>query len=242
MNGKYRPNLTVIPGEWYRFRTIYAGWLKDNLDLQIVSADDDDDIDNTVRPCETILLAKDGIYIKDYPRPIDIFPLPAGGRADIMVRCPTEGSFIAKHYTAKEDLFTIASKLPKRQKKIKMSPGPTIGFVWDFPAYLTDLQEETTEPGCDCTTKLSRREDLAFVVNNRQFAADSYLHTVSYGDVAERTLTGLAKHTYHQHVYPFQVQTGFDNATTNEGGYWKNGTYLSYLSKLVIFYVYGIVL
>ena len=38
------------------------------------------------------LLAKDGIYISDYPREITIARIPPGGRADIMVRCQGEGA------------------------------------------------------------------------------------------------------------------------------------------------------
>lgn len=36
---------------------------------------------------EMQLLAKDGIYIYDFPREITIGRIPPGGRADIMVRC-----------------------------------------------------------------------------------------------------------------------------------------------------------
>ena len=37
------------------------------------------------------LLAKDGIYIADFPRRIDVARVPAGGRADVMIRCASRG-------------------------------------------------------------------------------------------------------------------------------------------------------
>jgi hypothetical protein len=185
--------------------------------LNIVSAGNDG-----YRPCETNLLAKDGIYIKDYPRSIELFPIPAGGRADIMVRCFTEGSFIVKHFN-NEDLLTIESVLPAGQAEIIIAPGPTVGFIWDFPAYLTDLQEELASPGCSCTTAFS---GMPHAVNGRQFQKDSYIHTVSYGDVAERTLEGIQHHPYHQHVYPFQIQSGYEDDLTSVNGYWKNGMHV----------------
>jgi len=39
------------------------------------------------------LLAKDGVYIYDYPRFISKTSIPGGGRADVMVRCNDTGTF-----------------------------------------------------------------------------------------------------------------------------------------------------
>eukprot|EP00811_Abedinium_folium_P026620 NODE_3943_length_1958_cov_4.578919.p2 GENE.NODE_3943_length_1958_cov_4.578919~~NODE_3943_length_1958_cov_4.578919.p2 ORF type:complete len:300 (+),score=81.21 NODE_3943_length_1958_cov_4.578919:72-971(+) len=57
VNGLYRPVVTIAPGEWQRWRLIYAGY----SDTKVVFALSD---------CEVQLLAKDGIYISDYPREI----------------------------------------------------------------------------------------------------------------------------------------------------------------------------
>jgi hypothetical protein len=42
-------------------------------------------------------------------------------------------------------------------------------------------------------------------VNDRQFDPDQFLHTISFGSIVERALSGVNKHPYHQHVYPFQI-------------------------------------
>lgn len=47
----------------------------------------------TVSGCEHYLLAKDGIYIRDYPRKISGTDIPTGGRCDFMIRCPKEGTY-----------------------------------------------------------------------------------------------------------------------------------------------------
>lgn len=39
------------------------------------------------------LLAKDGIYITDFPRHILVANIPSAGRADIMVRCNQVGFY-----------------------------------------------------------------------------------------------------------------------------------------------------
>ena len=39
---------------------------------------------------QVALLAKDGIYIDDFPRFVDRVSLPPGGRAELAVRCPTQ--------------------------------------------------------------------------------------------------------------------------------------------------------
>ena len=43
------------------------------------------------------LLAKDGIYIRDYPRKLTKALLAAAGRADLMVRCNQTGTYEIKH-------------------------------------------------------------------------------------------------------------------------------------------------
>ena len=51
VNGEFVPTISIVPGEWNRFRIIWAAWLVQALDF-------------TVDGCEMQLLAKDGIYIR----------------------------------------------------------------------------------------------------------------------------------------------------------------------------------
>ena len=82
--------------------------------------------------CEMQLLAKDGVYIRDYPRKISLTKVPTGGRADLMVRCGTKGSFrIMQEDDGKMyPLFTLKVDGPKEasEELEKWTP--------KFPAYL----------------------------------------------------------------------------------------------------------
>ena len=75
VNGEVAPEIRVEAGEWTRFRVVYAGWLAEELAFRTVG-------------CEMALLAKDGIYVRDFPRLLQgSASIAVGGRADIMVRC-----------------------------------------------------------------------------------------------------------------------------------------------------------
>eukprot|EP00751_Fragilariopsis_kerguelensis_P029014 CAMPEP_0170922326 /NCGR_PEP_ID=MMETSP0735-20130129/10390_1 /TAXON_ID=186038 /ORGANISM="Fragilariopsis kerguelensis, Strain L26-C5" /LENGTH=828 /DNA_ID=CAMNT_0011321731 /DNA_START=128 /DNA_END=2614 /DNA_ORIENTATION=- len=223
VNGQYQPTHYIKPGEWQRFRVIYAGWNPQSLDLMFSHNKHDDKHDEK---CETFLLAKDGIYINDYPRDLEFFPIPPAGRADIMVRCTNEGTYTVNHFGDKK-LFTIVSEGPRVK-----SEEPTANYFnstfWlnNLPQYLQDVRNETAGHGCRCPTRLSGRNRI----NGKTYEPHAVLHTIKLGEVIERNLGGVSFHPYHQHVYPFQVTKGFDkNEWTNasldstRGGYFKNG-------------------
>jgi len=239
VNGQYRPAQNIQPGEWQRFRFIYAGWSNANsgngkslphLNITISTNDHNE-------KCETNLLAKDGIYVLDYPRPLDTFPIPAAGRADIMVRCQKEGTYVVKHLNNEEELFTIKAK-----GLLIESDAPTRHFFEEknFPTYLQDVQHEPVHPDCSCSTEFTMDKSAKLVVpyvpngipkvNGEQYRVGDFIHTIKVGEVIERELTGVNEHPYHHHVYPFQLTKGFDKKEwedpsddASEGGYFKNG-------------------
>ena len=186
--------------------------------------------------CDTYLLAKDGIFLTDYPRDFTKAPLPAGGRADIMVRCNTEGTFTARHfpesdeYPTGEPLLTIESKLPPTMTEIKIAEGPTQGFTFKRPDYLVDVQEAEVDTGCNCSTKFSfGTPELSASeirgVNSIAFEKHKYVHSIGFGKVVERKMATVSVHPYHQHVYPFQISSGFDttDSASTQDGYWMPG-------------------
>jgi len=46
---------------------------------------------------------------------------------------------------------------------------------------------------------------LGNLVNGRAFNPREYIHIIKAGEVVERRLSGIEAHTYHQHVYPFEI-------------------------------------
>merc|ERR1712176_151886 len=61
---------------------------------------------------------------------------------------------------------------------------------------------------------------------------NNYMHTSYLGAVVERTLRGMEEHSYHQHVYPYQL-IDFPNRDSKEGNeYFKVGDWHdTYLDK-----------
>jgi len=180
------------------------------------------------------LLAKDGIYINDYPRDLKVFPIPPSGRADIMVRCKKEGTYTVTHGLLNETLFTIVSE----GQRVEFLEEPTANHFnstsWTdkLPPYLKDVQYKPVRSECSCNTTFDATHDLAWTINNKYFQPHKSVHTIKLGEVIERRLGGINYHPYHQHVYPFQLTYGFDK-DNNEwqdasidptyGGYFQNG-------------------
>ena len=102
VNGAYKPTLQVAPGEWTRWRLIYPG--------QQAHPGHALDLSSAVAPCEMRLLAKDGVYLADgRTRRIQLARVPAGGRADVMVRCAVAGSVdVSRRVCPSHDSTSVA--------------------------------------------------------------------------------------------------------------------------------------
>lgn len=187
VNGQYQPNHEIIAGEFQRWRVVFASWDRDPLDLAIEAVDSSGE-------CEMFLLAKDGIYIRDYPRNITKAPIPTAGRADIMVRCNAPGEFNIVHFEDRETLMTLTSVAPAGGiDAITLTP-PTSNFEdWNFPSYLDNIRETNTTPGCLCETNLGGN-----AINGMSFDPSIFVHTVALGSVVERELSGVDTHPYHR--------------------------------------------
>ena len=179
VNGQYNPTLEITAGEWQRWRVVFASWDENPLDLSMIT--------NGV--CEMNLLAKDGIYINDYPRPLTFYPISTAGRADIMVRCSETGSFAVEDYLG--DLFTLNVVAP--DGPIDVSTPPTSGFQFPTPLYLNDLQGRIPTPGCTCDTTLAGNQ-----VNGLSYDPDIFVHKVAEGSLVQRNLRGISTHPYHR--------------------------------------------
>jgi len=205
VNGQYFPTLDMTAGEWQRWRVIFGSWNKKPLDLEM----------DTGGSCEMNLLAKDGIYINDYPRPLSTYPIPVGGRAEIMVRCSTSGIFTVNDYLG--GLFKLNVVEPSGG--VGPLDPPSAGFEFPKPPYLQDTLGSVPTPGCACETYMDDDK-----INGLSYDPDIYLHKIPRGAIVERNVTGVDSHPYHQHVYPFQLKEfyGIDAA---DAEYFKIGDY-----------------
>ena len=150
------------------------------------------------------MLAKDGIYIRDFPRRIQTAPIVPGGRADIMVRC-LKPSMTYEIRCSSGMLATI-----------RINAGPLVpstdleSWALDYPSYLADLRTTDATAGCACKTELGNQG-----VNGEAFEAEKILHQTYLDAIVERVLKAR-NHPYHQHVYPFQLVDGFNDQTGYE--------------------------
>jgi len=220
VNGQYRPTLSMPTGEWQRWRVVFGGWERDSLDMEL-----DEDGKSA---CEMNLLAKDGIYITDYPRPLDVFLIPVGGRADIMVRCNKPVTFTVKatpNYTGGDHLFTVNVVGNTASNTNNNNAILTDRFFEDYrkrPNYLQDLRSTSVSPGCSCDSYLDENQ-----INGRSFDPNRFLHRSVQGSIVERNVEGIRKHPYHQHVYPFQINSIVNRSDRSdaENRYYKKGDY-----------------
>lgn len=223
VNGRSQPSLGVAAGEWMRWRLVYPG-SQDSpaqaLDLGLGSG-------GSAAGCEMQLLAKDGIYITDFPRAINLARVPAGGRADVMVRCTASGNVdvIAAGGVRVATLNVVSqsgdvSSINGSQSRSMAQWSPA------RPAYLADLSSAATACGCNtilgaCHPRYGLSGERC--VNGRPFEVTTYLHEAKLGAVQERTIFGLERHPYHQHIFPFQITGGFNESDDNP--YFKPGDF-----------------
>lgn len=208
VNGQYQPELSMQPGEWQRWRIVYANWLSDKLDFTFINSS-----------CEMQLLAKDGVYIADFPRAVNLLPIPTAGRADIMVRCPDSGTHIIQDFENKTLVTVSVSGSTVESENLEE-------WTPDYPAYMTDLTSTTVTEDCSCVTDVGvcENDDNRFCLNKIPYDPDVYMHTVKFGSLVERNLEGLKNHPYHQHVYPFQLVGGVGALPdADENVYFKTG-------------------
>jgi len=208
VNGQYQPLYNMTTNEWYRFRIIHGGWLKDPLNLRIPN-------------CNMELLAMDGLYIRDFPRTITDAPIPPGGRADIMVQCATSGNFTMTDF-AGQTVMTL--EVSDGDDDLAEEEGVDLpSWTPAYPDYLLDLQNAEVTDGCSCETQFLRCEDGKFCVNGELFEEESYIHSIPFGSIVERSLLGMRQHPYHQHVHPFQIVENLREMNGRDSAYWKVG-------------------
>jgi len=192
VNGQYRPEVNARPNEWMRWRVIYAGHNNQAMNLRISDEE-----------CEMVLLAKDGLYIQDFPRPITLAPIPTGGRADLMVRCTIPGTYSVTTFNDNSATLTI------QVSGSALSSSPLPSWTPDYPPYLENLLSTPVDNDCTCDTKFGEcptvqpGDPFLGCVNDLPFTSKKNIHSIELGKVVERR-TNPTRHSYHQHVYPFQ--------------------------------------
>jgi len=214
VNGKHCPTIDLVQGQWQRWRILYAGWLDTSLGFQLRDEGNESSIS---KHCEMQLLAKDGIYLEDFPRSVKELPVPPGGRTDIMIRCNGEvGSRTFVKALARTSLIIniVEDEADGNVFNDIDNNNNTALAPWtpmDRPTYLEDLQTATVSEGCECVTNMRGYGIADSYINDKWYTpGNDFLHTSYLGAVVQRNLEGesVTEHSYHQHVYPYQI-SGF---------------------------------
>ena len=106
----------------------------------------------------------------------------------------------------------------------------------DLPDYLQPVDSTSSAangvtPGCSCVTEFSGYDDTSRVNDEIYRPGNRFLHTSFLGAVVERKLKGMNEHSYHQHVYPFQL-IDFPVQNNDNNDYFKIGDWHdTYLDK-----------
>jgi len=206
VNGQLRPTLTIDRNQWMRFRIANAGWEGESFDL-------------TIDGCEMNLLAKDGVYIPDVPGRITAAHVFLGGRADVLVLCPSAGTFYLRNRGQRTVMDIVVSTSGKSVSTSIAPWSPT------YPSYLQDLQNTPASDGCSCLTKVgtrssnARRDDS---INGKKYQARVILHSSYLGAVVQRELNA-DRHPYHQHTYLFQIVSIQSSTRASDPGYIRPG-------------------
>jgi len=221
VNGAEGPSLTMKTTEWHRLRLVMAG-VSNWLYLSFGS-------------CEVALLAKDGIYIDDFPRWIQHVSLPPGGRAEVVTRCPKGGHLVASSTSPGAGVASYVGTL--------FSINATEAGPKDFlealepwsppnrPQYLQNLRGDLTVPDCSCKTPMGLGNSTRSIDGHLYHGPKAYLHQWPRDAVVEREISGINKHSFHQHTWPFQLQqTPAGNDPYFKAGDWHD-TYQNVLDS-----------
>jgi len=223
VNGMYKPTLTIPLGEWQRWRVLYAGWQDLALDFNLEENGAD---------CEIHLLAKDGIYINDYPRSLmedPNLPVPPGGRADIMVKCNAVGSAMFSAL-ARKDILTVQVV---ESNVTSTASASEAWFPNEIPEYLEPVQGSVVSSGCDCETQMDGYGDTSRINFKMYKPGNVYMHSSYLGAVVSRKLAGVREHSYHQHVHPFQLVSDFKETLFFKKGDWHDTIFMDSTSLVI---------
>ena len=133
VNGLVKPVISVTQGQWTRLRIINTAWELLHFNF-------------SVDGCEHSLLAKNGVYVANFPRAITGALVPGGGRADVMVRCNSPGSYDVLAYV-EEFVDVVAATMSVTQSSDIWPPlGGLEIDVSTYSDYLKDTVHAVVDP------------------------------------------------------------------------------------------------
>lgn len=212
VNGQYEPTATITKGKWTRLRIVYSALL-DSLQLRMTTT-------TSAPDCEWHLLAKDGIYVAEAPRPLGTTMYFApGNRVDVVVRCGSTGSF-----TLGSDTDTILLTVD-----VEANSGADDEALPRFnpyrPDYLADVYTATSATEYSINFQPAGGGGpggggggAGCAINGQAWDGSTPLSTMETGSIQKWQAVGTDKHPFHLHVNSFQLQ-----GVTDANGFFVEG-------------------
>jgi FtsP/CotA-like multicopper oxidase with cupredoxin domain len=223
VNGQFKPNITMRPGQFKLFRLIGAG-TSAFLELQVVS---DNRKDSSAQSCDVFIVAKDGIFVERAYLEQSPLLVP-GSRLDLAVRCNSSG-----HYRLESAANTLYNS--QLLDSTAVFDGTLAGLVvTGAPMTMEPPNELPSRPSympdlLNATVLAAHQLALSFEtvggpfapgppyppmhINGKSFSTkDNFVANMSLGVVQEWVVQiagdsnlGAGNHPFHLHVNPFQV-------------------------------------
>lgn len=222
INGQHQPTMSMRSHAWYRFRMVFVA-IEQEMYLDVI-----DGIGGA--NCTLKLLAKDGIYLHEIPRPIPIFKLYPGHRSDIAVSCicasyPCTGKLSSSGRAASSDeIGPILAQV--MTLTISETPGgkvpvlPVVSLA--RPCYLVNLLNATVLTENMGTIGLGD-EAVTWKTAETSWSGGPMTHsetskltngmldwpalfTITTGQIYEFSVEWISKHPLHTHVNPYQIK------------------------------------
>mmetsp|Transcript_66536 Transcript_66536/g.192101 ORF Transcript_66536/g.192101 Transcript_66536/m.192101 type:complete len:628 (-) Transcript_66536:281-2164(-) len=236
VNGQYLPKMTLDESKWYRLRMTFAA-IEQRAEIYLV------DGGKGGASCEFQLLATDGIYLHNAPRPIERIHLASGSRADVAVQCScswwVKGSKCGAQVMfqalwqpigAMGMVSTMADttdQLMTLEITRSDSPPASVPSIAPFsvrrPCYLADLRRAWVDRRNrhDLNLPMIFPLQVEFDGHGEVWGAHGKLPPpladLPVGEIQEWQIKGAKFHPFHIHVNPFQI------TTINNDGYYMPG-------------------
>ncbi|EIE26107.1 hypothetical protein COCSUDRAFT_46497 [Coccomyxa subellipsoidea C-169] len=242
INGVFSPIINMKAGQAYRWRMVNGATMK-WMDLSFNQSG-----------CHLGIYARDGNFLRDFPRITDHIVMSAANRVDVMVVCEA-GEYSLRtgagplgndlgcgsshcELLTQDNLATLVVSPEGGYKVYPEAPFGAPNCQPRFPPYLSDLRN--VGPTTDGVTSITYSGLVNFtnkdptgpasgncLINSLVYNEAQPLQEV-LGEVTQLEVDNIDQHPYHHHIQPYQI-VSLPNDTDAFNSLWRVGDYVDTL-------------
>ena len=211
VNGQYQPSKVIESDKWQRVRLVYS-----SVDSSIRIA-----ITENSAGCVWHLLAKDGIYVDEAPRPLGtIVYMGPGNRVDVVLKCANAGTMTFGSVSGGNNDFVQNEilKFDVVSSNASNPDGDLARFHPYRPNYLADVYNA---PAADVVTKTVDFQGGGgtCTINGQVWDGNTATGTMETGSIQEWNVLGNGGHPFHLHVNSYQLKS----VSGSSDGFYEEG-------------------